>query len=82
MKRVKSACIFQTLIFSQKPEMGLSKERALRLNREEFERYVQGLERTKTRHQIVDKTETEDGSVIVKVRKQYNDTIDVSEYFA
>ncbi len=82
MKRVKSACIFQTLIFSQKPEMGLSKERALRLNREEFERYVQGLERTRTRHQIVDKTEMNDGSIIIKVRKQYNDTIDVSEYFA
>ncbi len=82
MKRVKSACIFQTLIFSQKPEMGLSKERAIRLNREEFERYKQGLERTRTRYQIVDSAETDDGSVIVKVRKQYNDTIDVSEYFA
>ena len=82
MKRVKSACIYQTLIFSQKPEMGLSAERALRLNREEFERYKTGLERTRTRYMIVDSAETDDGSIVVKVRKQYNDKIDVSEYFA
>ena len=82
MKRVKSACIYQTLIFSQKPEMGFSKERTLKLNREEFERYKTGLERTGTRYMIVDYAETDDGSIVVKVRKQYNDKIDVSEYFA
>lgn len=81
MKRVKSACIYQTLIFSQKPEMGFSKERSLKLNREEFERYKTGLERTGTRYMIVDSAETDDGSIVVKVRKQYNDKIDVAEYF-
>ena len=30
MKRVKGACILQTLIFAQKPEMGYAKDRALR----------------------------------------------------
>lgn len=81
MKRVKSACIYQTLIFSQKPEMGFSKERSLKLNREEFERYKTGLERTGIRYMIVDSAETDDGSIVVKVRKQYNDKIDVAEYF-
>lgn len=81
MKRVKAACIFQTLVFSQKPEMGYSKEDSLKINRGEFERYKATLDRSKTRYQIVDSTEMEDGSVIVRVRKQYNDTADVSEYF-
>ena len=81
MKRVKAACILQTLVFAQKPEMGYSKERALKINQEEIEHYKATLERTKTRYQIVDTSEQEDGSVVVHVRKQYNDKADVSEYF-
>lgn len=81
MKRVKAACILQTLIFSQKPEMGYSKESALNLNWNEIERYKKNLERTRTRYQIVDTAEQEDGSILVHVRKQYNDRADISEYF-
>ncbi len=81
MKRVKAACILQTLVFSQKPEMGYSKERSLQLNKEEIEHYKATLERAKTRFQIVDTAEQDDGSVVVHVRKQYNDKADVSEYF-
>lgn len=82
MKRVKAACIFQTLVFSQKPDMGYGKEQALRINREELERYKAQLTRTGTRYQITDESEQEDGAIIIRVRKQYNDTADVSEYFA
>ncbi len=82
MKRVKAACILQTLVFAQKPEMGYGKERALKINQEEFEHYKATLERTKTKYQIIDTVEQEDGSIIVHVRKQYNDKADVSEYFA
>ena len=81
MKRVKAACILQTLVFAQKTDMGYSKERALKINQEEIEHYKATLERTKTRYQIVDTSEQEDGSVVVHVRKQYNDKADVSEYF-
>lgn len=81
MKRVKSACILQTLIFMQKPEMGYSKERALKINQEEIERYKANLERTRTKYKIVDTVEQNDGSIVVHVRKQYNDKADVSEYF-
>lgn len=81
MKRVKAACILQTLVFAQKPEMGYSKDRALAINKEEIERYKATLERAKTRYQIVDTVEQEDGSIVVHVRKQYNDKADVSEYF-
>ncbi len=81
MKRVKAACILQTLVFAQKPEMGYSKERALKINQEEIEHYKATLERAKTRYQIIDTVEQEDGSIVVHIRKQYNDKADVSEYF-
>lgn len=81
MKRVKAACILQTLVFSQKPEIGLEKDHALKLNHQEFEHYKATLERTGTRYQIIDTAEQEDGALIVRVRKQYNDKADVSEYF-
>ncbi len=81
MKRVKAACIFQTLVFSQKPEMGYSRERALEINRADIEHYKATLDRTRTRYQITDTAEQEDGSILLRVRKQYNDKADVSEYF-
>ncbi len=81
MKRVKSACIQQTLVFSQKPDMGYTKEQALHINLEEIKRYKYQLERSKTRYVILSQEEQEDGSVVVRVKKQYNDKTDVSEYF-
>ena len=81
MKRVKAACILQTLIFQPKEDCGLSRETILNMNRSEFSRYKQSLERTHTRYQIVSQEELEDGSILVRVRKQYNEKADVSEYF-
>ena len=81
MKRVKAACILQTLIFAQKPETGYTRDRALQINKDEVEHYKATLERSKTIYQIVDAVEQKDGSVVVHVRKQYNDKADVSEYF-
>lgn len=40
------------------------------------------MDRRHTKYQIVEETEQNDGSVLVRVRKQYNDKADVSEYFA
>ena len=82
MKRVKSACILQTLVFSQKDDIGLSRETILSLNHDELEKYKRSMERSHTRYQILDETEEADGSILVHVRKQYNDKADVSEYFA
>lgn len=81
MKRVKAACILQTLVFSQKEDCGLSHEAILNLNRSEVNRYRQTLERTHTRYQITGEEEQPDGSILVWVRKQYNDKADVAEYF-
>lgn len=81
MKRVRSACILQTLVFSQKPELGHSRNVNLKLNRDEFESYKKSMERTGTRYQIIDESEEADGSLVIHVRKQYNGNADVSEYF-
>lgn len=82
MKRIQAACIYQTLLFSQKPDAGYTREQALDINRREVEHYKHQLERTKTRYQITDQKEQEDGSILVRVRKQYNTKAAVEEYFA
>lgn len=81
MKRIKSACIFQTLVFSQKDDLGLSHEQLLKINHEEVAHYKSAMDRNGTRYQIVEETEQPNGSVLVRVKKQYNDKADVSEYF-
>ena len=53
MKRVKAACIQQTLVFVQKEDCGLSRNSILDTNRREFEPYKQNLERTHTRYRII-----------------------------
>lgn len=81
MKRVKSACIFQTLIFSQKEDLGLSRQLQAKYNHEEVERYKAALEKAHTRYVITEETEQDNGSVVVKVRKAYNDKTDTGDYF-
>ena len=81
MKRVKAACILQTLIFSQKDDCGMTREQQLKFNHEEVARYKATMDRSRIRYQITEEAEQVDGSVLVRVRKQYNDKADVSEYF-
>lgn len=81
MKRVKAGCIFQTLVFSQKEDCDLSLERQLELNHEEAARYRAGLDKNHIRYRITDESEQPDGSVLLLVRKQYNEKIDVGAYF-
>jgi hypothetical protein len=81
MKRVRSGCILQTLVFLQKEDCGLSKELQLKCNREELEKYKATLEKNKTLYQIVSVEEQKDASVIVRVRKQINYSTKVGEYF-
>ena len=81
MKRVKAACILQTLVFMQKEDCGLSRTAILEANRREVAHYKQSLERTRTRYRIDSEEEQPDGSIIVRVRKQYNDKAEVAEYF-
>ena len=81
MKRVKAGCILQTLVFLQKNDGYLSKNAIAEANRREVERYFQTLDRSHTRYQLVSQEEQEDGTILIRIRKQYNYKVDVSEYF-
>ena len=70
MKRVKAACICQTLHFMLKDDV--SHSQAVNLVKQEVENYKKGLERNHTLYKIEDETVQDDGSIIVKVIKQYN----------
>ena len=70
MKRVKAACICQTLHFMLKD--GEEHLYAVKQVKDEVEKYKRDLERNHTQYKIVEQTEQSDGSIIVKVIKQYN----------
>ena len=72
MKRVQAACICQTLHFFQKDE--LSKERNEKLTKEEVDKYKQSLEKNKIEYKILEETKQADGSLVIKVIKQYNNS--------
>lgn len=81
MKRIKAACIMQTIRFQQKEDSGLSVDALLSLNHAEAERYKTQLESTKTRYKIDNESEEPDGSVIIHIRKEYNGKTEIGEYF-
>lgn len=70
MKRVKAACICQTLHFMLKEDIG--HDYAVKLVREEVAQYKMTLERNHTKYKILEETPQADGSILVKVIKQYN----------
>lgn len=77
MKRVKAACICQTLHFMLKEDV--PHDCAVRMVKEELENYKTKLDKNRTKYKFVEETEQSDGSIIVKVIKQYNQN-DVGDY--
>lgn len=72
MKRVKAACICQTLHFLLKEDA--PHEMAVKLVRQEVEQYQKALESKHTRYKIVEQSDEPDGSILLKIIKQYNAT--------
>lgn len=70
MKRIKSACICQTIHFMLKD--GISNDFNIKQVKEEVGNYKKTLERNRTLFRIVEEKTQDDGSVIIKVIKQYN----------
>ncbi|EKY29679.1 hypothetical protein [Clostridium celatum] len=70
MKRVKAACIIQTLHFQLKED--LDHEYAVKMIKDEVDKYKKSLEKSKMKYRILSETEQEDGSVIIEIKKQYN----------
>lgn len=77
MYRVKSACLQQTLHFLLKED--LDHDIAVRAVQEEFARYKAKLEHANTKYVILEETTQPDGSIVVKLKKQYNNN-DVGNY--
>ena len=77
MKRVKAACITQTLHFLLKEDIG--HDYAVKLVKEEVEKYKKQLERSGTKYKIMNEAEQKDGSVQIEIKKQYN-TSPVGQY--
>lgn len=70
MKRVKAACITQTLHFQLKEDLG--HDYAIQLVKEEVERYKRQLDRSGTKYRILSETTQADGSILIEIKKQYN----------
>lgn len=70
MKRVKAACICQTLHFMLKEDLDHSM--AAKMVKEEVAAYKRTLERNRTQYKIVEETVQPDDSIIIKIIKQYN----------
>lgn len=63
MRRITSACLLQTMRFDTSSDTNPEKD---------FEIYCNKLDRDHTKYVIEDKKKEADGSLIVKVKKQYN----------
>lgn len=70
MKRVKAACITQTLHFLLKEDAG--HDYAVKLVSEEVKKYKEQLNRNKVQYKILSEETQDDGSVIIEIKKQYN----------
>ena len=77
MKRVKAACICQTLHFMLKDDLG--HDYAVKLVKEEVEKYKASLDNNRTKYKIVSEETQSDGSVMIKIIRQYN-TSPVGDY--
>ena len=63
MKRIKEACICQTLHFMLSDNVGHA----------QAVKFVKAsLDKNKTKYKIVEETTQPDGSVLIKIKKQYN----------
>ena len=70
MKRIKAACIEQTIHFLLKEDLGHAS--AARAVMDEVAHYKSQLEHNHTKYKIVEETVQPDDSVIIKIKKQYN----------
>lgn len=70
MKRVKAACLCQTLHFTLKE--GAEHSWAVRHVQQDVEQYKRSLERSRTKYKIIEQNIQPDGSIIIKIIKQHN----------
>ncbi|MCI6675862.1 MAG: hypothetical protein SPH91_05250 [Lachnospiraceae bacterium] len=79
MKRIKAACITQTLVFSNHD--GETTEYAKKMIQKEYEKYKEQLDKSRTKYVILSEKVNDDGSIIIEIKKQYN-TSPVGDYLS
>ena len=72
MKRIRSACLVQTLHFQLKD--GVPQDQAVEAVQEEYRQYKARMDRNHTRYRIVEDETQSDGSIVIEIKKQYNTT--------
>ncbi|MGI6013009.1 MAG: hypothetical protein ACOX7K_01810 [Oscillospiraceae bacterium] len=77
MYRVKSAYLQQTLHFLLKED--LDHDLAVRTVQEEYAPYKAKLDHANMKYQILEELTQPDGSIVVKLKKQYNNN-DIGDY--
>jgi hypothetical protein len=77
MKRIQTACLNQTVHFQLKTDI----PRSMAENdvKAEYENYKNALQTSRALYKIIDEKTQEDGSIIVRVKKQINH-YDVGDY--
>ena len=70
MKRIKAACITQTVCFSNHDG-----------DTSEYEKYKVQLDRSGTKYKILSEKTNEDGAIVIEIKKQYN-TSPVGDYLS
>ena len=77
MKRIKSACLCQTIHFRLKEDV--DQELAVREVQAEYDAYIHQLERKRIPYHLVSRETQPDGSILVRILRQYN-TYPTGEY--
>ena len=71
MKRIREACLQQTIQFL--PKEGLGQAAAAQAVKEERDTYFARLDRAHTKYKIIEEQPQSDGSIILKIKRQYNE---------
>lgn len=79
MKRIKAACIKQTLHFMLKEDV--DRDLAVKLVKDEVDKYKMQLDRNRTQYKFLSESVEPDGSVMIEILKQYN-TSPVGDYLS
>ena len=79
MKRVKAACLLQTLHFQ--PKEDLDHALAVKAVQDEVAHYKAQLERNRAAYKVDEEIIQPDGSILIRIRKQYN-AVNTGDYLA
>ncbi|MGE4275812.1 MAG: hypothetical protein AB7E30_01395 [Lawsonibacter sp.] len=80
MKRIKYACLDQTIHFQLREDL-VGHEAAARAVKDELAQFKAQLEQKHSKFKIFEETIQPDDSIILKIKKQYND-YDCGDYLA